>query len=488
MKTYKLTSLFIVILMVAALQSCDSFLDVEPQQSVSDQTVYASHDGVQNALYGAYERVAGPQLFAGSSIFHSDLLANETDMSWIGTFIGYREMNWKTLSTTDGTITNKWIRAYHAIDLVNNVLANLDVVRDTEKDRIEGEALFIRGIMYYELIRFFALPYVKGQPNTGDGVPLVTTPTTGINDSSYPARATISAVYQQILSDLNTAKTKLSDLGKSAGSNGGRATSSTAAAFLARVHLAMEEWSLAAQEADYVISNFGGYGSLNATPREAFNNDGYTSEDVFMIRQNASSHAGQANDGIATFFASLPGMGRGDVNVTAAHLSRYEEGDLRGGVTDNPDIVTIADVPEMFYIGVGTNSGNVMSSKWGKYDAYIPVVRLAEMILTRAEANFRAGSTVGATPLADVNAIRARANVPAWDQLTLDQIYAERKRELAFEGHMLSDLRRFRGSTVAPSGSTHAGQVLQWNDDRLVLPIPQREMDVNPNLIQNGAY
>jgi starch-binding outer membrane protein, SusD/RagB family len=488
MKTNKIITLILTVLMVTAFQSCEDFLDVEPQQSVSDATVYSSHEGVVNALNGAWERIAGGQLYAGTSIFHSDLLANQTDMNWIGTFIGYREMNWKTLSTTDGTISAKWTRAYHAIDLANNVLANLDLVREVNRDRVEGEALFIRGIMYFELVRFYALPFVKGDGNAHEGVPLVTTPTTGITDDSYPSRASVAAVYQQILSDLGAAKGKLAGLGTGAGENGGRATSSVAAAFLARVHLAMEEWQLAAQEADFVIGNFGGYGALNPTPRAAFNNDEYTSEDVFMIIQNANSHAGAANDGIATFFASLPGMGRGDLNVTQAHLDRYEPGDLRATLVDDPGLVTVADVPSMFYIGVGTDAGNVMSTKWGKYDANINVIRLAEMILTRAEANFRISSAIGADPLADVNAIRERAGVEPWTELTLERIYDERKRELAFEGHMLHDMRRFRGSTVAPSGSTHAGQTLQWNDPRLVLPIPQREMDTNPNLNQNSAY
>lgn len=487
MKTYKLFAI-ILALTAVGLPSCESFLDIEPQQSVSDQAVYTSHEGVVNALNGAWERIAGPQLYAGTSIFHSDLVANQNDMNWIGTFIGYREMNWKTFSTTDGTVAAKWIRSYHAIDLINNVLANLDQVREAERDRVEGEALFIRGIMYFELVRFYALPYVKGTDNSQPGVPLVTTPTTGITDDSYPSRATVAAVYQQVLSDLNTAKSRLGVVDAGAGANAGRATSSTAAAFLVRVHLAMEEWQLAAQEADFVISNFGGYSALHATPRAAFNNDEYTSEDVFMIRQDANSHAGAANDGIATFFASLAGLGRGDVNITSDHLERYEEGDLRAQITDNPDIVVIADVPTMFYVGVGTDAGNIMSSKWGKYDANINVIRLAEMILSRAEANYRNGSSIGAAPLDDVNAIRQRAGVEPWTELTLEHIYEERKRELAFEGHMLHDMRRFRGSTVAPSGSTHEGQTLQWNDDRLVLPIPQREMDVNPNLVQNPGY
>jgi starch-binding outer membrane protein, SusD/RagB family len=487
MKTQKIFALFGIILALWLFQSCEKFLEVEPQQAVSDDTVYGNHEGVQNAINGAWERIAGPQLFAGTSIFHSDLVANEGDLNWLGTFIEYRQMNWKSFDPNGGDIAGKWIRAYHAIDLANNVLASLSVVRESEKDRIEGEAHFIRGIIYFELVRFYALPFVKGEPNTHDGVPLVLTPTNGINESSYPSRATVAAVYASILSDLGTAKTKLAAFTAS-GANGGRATASAAAAFMVRVHMAMEEWQLAAQEATFVIDNFGGYTALNNNPRAAFNNDDYTSEDVFMILQDALSNAGQANAGITTFFASLRGLGRGDVAITNLHMTRYEAGDLRATYVEDPGIVGIADVPTMFYKGVGTRPNNRNSSKWGKHDANIQVIRLAEMILSRAEANFRNSSSIGAEPLADIMAIRNRANASQWESITLDLIREERFRELCFEGHALHDLRRFRRSVVAPAGSPHVGQTIEWNDGRLVLPIPQREMNVNPNLTQNSAY
>lgn len=487
MKTKKIISFIGILLAVVLLQSCEKFLDVEPQQSVSDETIYGDHDGVQNAINGAWERIAGPQLYAGTNIFHSDLLANEGDLNWLGTFIQYRQMNWKSFDPTSGDIAAKWIRAYHAIDLTNNVLASLDVVRDNEKNRIEGEALFIRGILYFELVRFYGLPFVKGEANTQPGVPLVLTPTAGITESNYPARASVAAVYASILSDLTTAKAKLAEF-DDPGVNGGRATANTAAAFLVRVHLAMEEWPLAAQEASFVIDNFGGYSALLDDPRDCFNNDDYSSEDVFMILQDALSNAGQSNDGITTFFASLKGLGRGDVAITDQHMTRYEPADLRATYVADPGIVTIADVSTMFYKGVGTRPNNRNSSKWGKHDANIQVIRLAEMILSRAEANFRNGSSIGADPLDDIMAIRNRANASEWTSLTLDLIRQERFRELCFEGHALQDMRRFRGSVVAPSGSPYVGQTIPWNDGRLVLPIPQRELDVNPNLTQNSAY
>lgn len=486
MKTQKIITYLSLVFLAGVFFSCDNFLDIEPQQSVSDDAIYADHAGVVNALHGAWSLVGSSNLYAGTSVFHSDLVGNSGELNWIGTFIQFRQWNWKSMDPNDGFISSKWSVSYKAIDLANNILESLDVVDEGHRNRVEGEARFIRGILYFELVRFYALPYSAGQNNPG--VPLVLTPTAGITEDDYPARATVGAVYQQVLEDLGLANQLLAGLPTGFGANGGRATSSTASAFLSRVHLAMGNWEHAAQYANTVIDNFNGYDALHEHPRSAFNNDEYTTEDVFMINQNATSNAGQANSGIATFFASLDGLGRGDVYASAAYFDMFEPDDLRIQLTEDSEISTIADVPTMFYVGVGTDSGNNMTSKWGKHDANIQVIRLAEMILTRAEANFRNGSSIGANPLDDINAIRSRANASAWTDLTLEMIYEERFRELSFEGHKLHDVRRFQKSVVAPTGSPHVGQTIQWNDWRLVLPIPQREIDVNHNLVQNEGY
>ncbi|MFN2395052.1 MAG: RagB/SusD family nutrient uptake outer membrane protein [Bacteroidales bacterium] len=486
MKTKIISALTGFLILTALFTSCDEFLDIEPQLAVSDDAVYGDHDGVINALHGAYALLGGPQLYAGTNIFHSDLLANSGQVEWRGTFIQYEQMNTKNMDPNDGYITGKWSRSYWIIDMVNNVLNNLDVVNENARDRVEGEAKFIRGILYYELVRFYAAPYVAGNPNTHPGVPLILRPTAGITDDDYPERAPVTDVYQSIVNDLNDAKQLLAGF-TNAGDNNGRATASAAAAFLARIYMTTENWGPAASEADFVIDNFDGYDALQNNPRDAFNNDSYTSEDVFMIIQNATSNAGQANDGIGTFFASLEGYGRSDVHIMEMHMDVFEEDDLRATITEDPGIIVIADVPGMYYIGIGTRPGNLMSSKWGKYDANINVIRLAEMILTRAEANLRNGSATGAQPLADINAIRDRAGLEALDNIDLDLIWEERYRELCFEGRLLDDLRRFRKEVIIPDGPEE-GTVLSWDSPRMVLPIPQREMDVNPNLVQNVHY
>jgi len=347
MKTKIIVTLLSFALLAVSFTSCEDFLSIEPQLAVSDDAVYGSHEGVLNALYGAYDRMAGPQLFAGTSIFHSDLVANSGQVKWSGTFIEYEQMNTKNRDPNDGYITNKWSRAYWTIDLVNNVLNSLDVVNSTSRAQVEGEAKFIRGIMYLELVRFYAAPYVNGEANNHPGVPLILTPTAGITNANYPSRASVANVYQSIISDLSDAKTLLSSYTTS-GANNGRATASSASAFLARVYMAMGNWEDAANESNFVINNFGGYSALRSTPRAAYNNDNYTSEDVFMIIQNATSNAGQANDGIGTFFASLDGYGRSDIHIQQMHMDAFEEGDLRAGITNDPTIKVIANVPNMY--------------------------------------------------------------------------------------------------------------------------------------------
>jgi hypothetical protein len=100
------------------------------------------------------------------------------------------------------------------------------------------------------------------------------------------------------------------------------------------------------------------------------------------------------------------------------------------------------------------------------------------MYLIRAEANFRLASSTGATPEQDLNTIRARVGLPPIIGPTLNDILKERKLELMFEGFTLHDIKRLQGSVG----------LLPWNDPKLVFPIPQREMNANPNLTQNDGY
>ncbi|MDX8567219.1 RagB/SusD family nutrient uptake outer membrane protein [Elizabethkingia sp. HX XZB] len=100
------------------------------------------------------------------------------------------------------------------------------------------------------------------------------------------------------------------------------------------------------------------------------------------------------------------------------------------------------------------------------------------LINIRAESNFRENTSLGATSLDDINTIRNRAKASVLSSISLDDILMERRKELAFEGFLLHDIKRTAGSV----GS------LPWNSDKLVFPIPLREMQVNSKLVQNPGY
>jgi len=199
---------------------------------------------------------------------------------------------------------------------------------------------------------------------------------------------------------------------------------------------------------------------------KAFNNAGNSSEDIFAIQQTSQSNSGTTDFGITTFYSSDP-VGRGELQVTPAHLAKYEAADERG---------------EFFYDGESISGATgKMTSKWRDLYKTIPVIRLSEMYLTRAEANFRkGGAPVGPnSPLADVNIIRNRAGLGALGSIaSANVIVLERYRELAFEGD-----RYFTVKRLQLSANGHP-----YNFSRLILPVPQREIDLGNALPQNTGY
>ncbi len=445
-----------VLVVVALLAGCDSLLDLQPKQSISEERALATPQNVEAALVGAYNSMTNSDLYGGQLMMSPDLMAYGNRVNWTGTFTQPAEFWNQNLTTPNSFVQTQWTDAYDAINISNNVLSALEVFEDeARRARVEGEARFIRGAMYFELVRVFGLPWNAGDPGSNPGVPIVLEPTREITEADNVARASVAEVYTQAIADLTAAKDLLPE------SNGFYADTYVASALLSRVYLMQGAYEQAAQEASRVIES-GNY-ALAETFAGAFNNPEDIPEYIFAVQISAQDGANELN----LFYASDPNGGRGDIDITEEHLTLYEEGDARG---------------EFFYID--SETGVVRTTKWAGDEstgANLPVIRLAEMYLTRAEGNFRAGTTIGATPLEDVNTVRARADLDPLAALTLDDILRERRLELAFEGHLLHDLKR--------TGATSIGKLsLSFDAPELVYPVPQRELDANPALTQNPGY
>ena len=460
MKNINIQSIATVIGLSLIVMACSDRLEIEPDNSItSDQALSTSSD-IEALLVGAYDILSDGDLYGGNVLRDGELLGGDDELFWDGTFVDPGQIYNKRILVNNAQVEETWFEAYEAINITNNVLTNLEVVgEELEADgqielkaKVEGEARFIRGTLYFELVRFYGRAWNDGDPAANLGVPLVLEPTTTINDASFVSRATVAQVYEQVLTDLETAADLLPE------SNGFFATQSAAQAMLSRVYLMQERYPEAATAADSVISS--GLYRLNENYADAFANESAnTAEDIFAIQVTSQDGVNDMN----TFFAPPSNLGRGDIYMLEPHLALYEEEDERLG---------------FFYFD--KDQEQTYTGKWTEQFGNINIIRLAEMYLTRAEANFRTGTTGGATPLEDINVIRTRADLEPLDDLTLEHILLERHLELAFEGHWIHDLKRTERSVGD----------LTFDAPALVYPIPQRELDANPELLdeQNVGY
>src|SRR5882762_1188549 len=264
------------IIFVVLSLSCSKQLDIDPTTSVNATQAKQSIDLL---VAGAYSLIgSGPGASAGGLegalystdlLLNADLLASENYMQWRGTFNQYSEISNKAISTTNSSITRMWRKGYAAINLANTILANLSNAKESDRSTFQGHALFIRGIVHFELLRFWM------EPSTNLGVPLLTQATEDYAQIQLPARATIDACYTSIISDLTEAQTLLP------AANDVYANKITAAAFLARVYLTKGDYNNALTSADAVISS--GTYSLTGSVEAAFN--GSSSESIFEIQQ-----------------------------------------------------------------------------------------------------------------------------------------------------------------------------------------------------------
>ena len=432
---------------------CD-FLEVEPKQSISSDQALNTEQNVLAALNGAYNDLSDADLYGGQYMMSPDLLADDGDVQWVGTFASPAEIIRKNIQTNNGFVEAQWTDAYETINVANNVLSALDQIEDPqERNRVEGEARVIRAALYFELTRLFAQPWNAGDPASNPAVPLILEPTRSITEDDNVTRNTVQAVYNQVITDLTTARDLLPE------TNGTSIDTYVASAFLSRVYLMQGDYPNAAEAANRVIQS--GEFELAPTFAEAFNNVEDIPEYIFAVQISSQDGANDLN----TFYASSTDGGRGDINIQSQHLNRYTDGDARG---------------DFFYVDSGT--GDTRTQKWQDDEAdgaNLPILRLAEMHLTRAEANLRAGSTVGAPPVVDVNDIRTRAGLDSVSTtVTVDDVLRQRRLELAFEGTLLHDLKRTERSVGT----------LSFNAEELVYPIPQRECDANPEITQNPGY
>jgi hypothetical protein len=349
------------------------------------------------------------------------------------------------VTPSNGTVTGIWSSAYAGINRANSILAAIPKASAMDAAlgaQYKAEAHFIRAVNYYALVMWFG------------GVPIVTDPSEGVGPESLVARATAAEVWTQIESDLQAALTGLPATSK------GRASQAAVSAMQARVYLEQGKYAQARDAATAVLSNAAF--RLMTAYKDIWTSK-HSAESIFELTFTANS----ANSIAFWYFPQALG-GRWGYSPTSVLNTLYEPTDQRRAAS------------------IGLSGSSRYGNKYTRIangDDNVVVLRLAEMYLIRAEANARLNAPA-ATVRADINAVRLRAGatplgetVASQAQL-LDAVLLERRLELFQEGHRFFDLRRLG----------KAQEVLTISADKLILPIPLAEIDVNPNLVQNPGY
>jgi hypothetical protein len=460
---------------VLLYNSCsDEFLDVPPTENISDKdlSIYNNDQGAKSFVNSIYNKLLDGNLsgfsWMGLSSITSDDADKGSDPGDTGT--DKNKCDALTLGPTDISVEEVFVGSFQCINRVNvalDYLPKLDKVDPNLRNRLAGEAKFIRGMIYFNLVRAYGdVPIV-------DHLPL---PTSQADTDMLLIRKPSSEVYDFIIQDLNSAIAVLPEKTVYPAADLGRATKGAAHALLAKVYLYQKNWAKVKEHCAAVV----GYDLITDYTilwREAseFNN-----ESIFEI----SGFGGIPSQGVEGYMVIQGGRGNSGwgwgFNVPSKNLSdSYEAADLRREATiiyagetmwDGRNIALNIVNPMYSEKAYVSNTKETFNGDW-ETTKNIRVLRYAEVLLMQAEAANESGSGDVIGPL---NRVRNRAGLPnttATGQTALrDAIRVERRHELAFEHDRWFDLIR-TGQAKTAMAADGKNFVVGKNE---LFPIPQK--------------
>lgn len=464
--------------------SCSKVNDQQPYAKLDPKDAFSNPDRIEKSAVGMYDALQNPEFLGGRVLLYADQRGLDANSASYFTNLGTFDM------VANNTFAFAcWSGGYRTVNESNffimNLQANEAVVGPTVAAGYYGEAKFIRALTYFYLVNTFAQTYTF-QPDAAQlGVPLILkAPKDGAeatDPSNKVKRNSVKEIYDQMIKDLTEAAAVLPVKTGDAFADHARATKGAAHALLSRIYLYQGNWAKARDFADSVLLSTNKY-ELDATPAAVFSAGNYQSskERIFSVAMNSGDNP-NTNNALGQHYGSA---GRADVSISALYrtLPNFDyQTDLRGKPLFSYSINKANGDTTAFYTTkfFGTST----------FDGWVPVIRLAEVMLIKAEALARLNT--GAPDAAAVkllNDIRARAKAsiltPATQAQLITNILTERRIELAFEGHGVFDFQRTHRDIPA-----HANVSLQpWNGKYTIFPLPNAEVERNPNMEQNDGY
>ncbi|MFT3746876.1 MAG: RagB/SusD family nutrient uptake outer membrane protein [Agriterribacter sp.] len=488
----------IILIMTATLctgifSSCKKFLEEDPKSQVTITNYYKTEADAISAVNSIYAYLNSISTGTTAGVYHSTFwvtmgLASDELLNNQVAAPQFDQLATFTYTSQNSALEEIWAMHYKTITIANIAIARIPGIAMNEslKNRLVGEARFLRALMYFNMVRMFG------------SIPLLVEE----NNPLTPPPATADAIYVQIISDLDIAAANLPD-SYDPGNGRGRATNGAANALLAKVYLTQKQWDKAADAAKKVIDSnqyalwddFADVFKLSSrNGKEAIFSVGFGDAGGAIIFWEA----GQFQVRLLPPDLSVEGVknAQGWQIPTEYLYNQYDADDRRRAVTFITEIndpatgpKTIRPYIKKYWDRAAEPTGNESSNDF-------PVLRYADVLLMYAEANNESGQTDIAETY--INKVRKRARfngtnylptVPDYAGLNQDQmrdaIIKERLLEFVAEGQRWFDLARtnklIEKVPLAKPGVTPQSK-------NYLFPIPQREIDLNKSLEQNTGY
>ena len=467
---------------------CDSFLDVNPDSEVVNDDMFNSADGVEDALYGVYMTMVTKDMYGR---LMSNMIPEILGQNFVSTYsylpyLGRLEYD---RSETRNMYKNMWKTGYLAISYLNNIIENLE--GKSEKDfrnynLYMGEALGLRAAIHFDLLRFFAVHITStNEAAKAKAIPYVTE-----YDFKVTPWSSVADAYTKIIAELERAETYLAEddtympahrVGNEKGFTGARVLHFNlyaAQAMLARVYWMKGDLAKAKTYADKVIRS-NKFRFTNLTTIGSFMQKTISLDETIWGLYNAEVYS----------------------DWYTQHINRSGLGDIRGDFADiykDAGPAPGSDYRRTGWFGTHEKNGvsrDICVKMMGRVTdttslttsysggAYLgtSMIRIPEMYYIMAEALLDEGDASGARWYLDT-VVSARGMVKFADripavEITLDDIMAERRKELFGEGQWWFCLKRLNSSVkIANSSASIPG-----SDKIYALPLPTEEEDYRPN-------
>lgn len=484
--------IWVMMALLFSLNSChDSFLEEKVYSNITPLNFYKTEQDAKAALTSVYSAMRSGDSFQRQIILAAEYPGeatwpNNSGEAW------RTELDQFSWTTSSNGFYQIWSQLYVMVNRANTLLIYIDNIEFTTpglKEQIIGETRFLRGIAYLYLIRFYENIPLKTEENMSELEP--------------SNEGTSDAVWQLIFSDFEYAKNNLKP--KYSGIDVGRATAGAAQTMLAKAYLSYagkpwhktEYWSKAAQEAKAAIDN-SGYGySLETNYENVFSLENeHGPEYIFSVEYISNMRVGwdwptftgirngdQSKLGgwssltVETdFFESMEVKDKRREKTFVLSYTGYNDPSVTWTYPGNIDIPHYNKFIDLTDIGSGTDDSGL--------NFYL--TRFSDLLLMHSEAENEV-SGPGENALYGINRVRARAGLDPlkasdYTKETLrEAIYQERLWELCEEGHAWFDMKRM-------DLMTKRIKKYKVEEKHYVFPIPQNELDVNPNLVQNSVY